>query len=214
MLADVFAACRAQRAEVMALSEYGMVPVNGAVLVNVALREAGLLAVRKVGGREYLDFAASRAFAMVDHQVAHVYLLDPTVRDAARKVLESTLGIAKVLDDEGKKANALDHAHSGDFVALAESDKWFAYYWWLEESKAPDFAFTVDIHSKPGYDPCELFFNPEKKCIETNTSLVKGSHGLVPADDRDMAVCIGDLPGAPPRLAATEVLNAVLSCFK
>jgi hypothetical protein len=190
-----------------------MVPVGGAVLINRVLRENDLLAVRTVGGKEYLDFAASRAFAMVDHQIAHVYMLDASAKDAVREALEATDGIAKLLDDEGKKAAGIDHAHSGDFVALAESDKWFAYYWWLDEAKAPDFAFTVDIHNKPGYDPCELFFNPQKKCIETNTALVKGSHGLVPADDRDMAVCIGDLPG-PERFAATDVMNAILSYFK
>jgi len=213
LLADVFAECRAQKAEAVVLSEYGMTPVAGAVLINRALREKGLLAVRTVAGKEYLDFAASRAFAMVDHQVAHVYLLDASAKEAVRKALESTPGVAKLLDDEGKKAAGIDHARSGYFVALAESDKWFAYYWWLDEAKAPDFAFTVDIHNKPGYDPLELFFNPQKKCIETNTALVKGSHGLVPSDDRDMAVCIGDLPG-PERFAATDVMTAILSRFK
>jgi predicted AlkP superfamily pyrophosphatase or phosphodiesterase len=213
VFADVFAECRAQKAEVVVLSEYGMVPVNGAVMINRALREDGLLSVRTVAGREYLDFAASRAFAMVDHQVAHVYLLDATAKTAVRAALQATAGIAKLLDDDGKKAAGIDHARSGDFVALAESDKWFAYYWWLDEAKAPDFALTVDIHNKPGYDPCELFFNPVKKCIETNTSLVKGSHGLVPADDRDMAVCIGDLPGGE-RFAATDVMSALISRFR
>jgi len=213
MLADVFAECRAQKAETVVLSEYGMVPVNGAVMINRVLRERGLLAVRTVAGREYLDFAASRAFAMVDHQVAHVYLLDHSAKDAVRKVLQSMAGIAKLLDDEGKKAAGIDHARSGDFVALSASDKWFAYYWWLDEAKAPDFAFTVDIHNKPGYDPLELFFNSERKCIATDTSLVMGSHGLVPADDRDMAVCVGDLPG-PERFAATDVMNAIISRFR
>lgn len=213
LLADTFSACRAERAEVVALSEYGMTPVAGAVMLNRVLREKGLLAVRTVAGREHLDFAGSQAFAMVDHQVAHVYVLDPSMREATRAALESTPGVAKVLDEEGKKAAGVDHARSGDFVALADSDKWFAYYWWLDEARAPEFAFTVDIHNKPGYDPCELFFNPAKKRIETDTGLVKGSHGLVPSDERDMAVCIGDLPGAE-RFAATDVMDAIVEWFK
>lgn len=214
LLADTFAACRAKKAEIVVLSEYGMTPVSGAVLINRALREAGLLSVRTVGGREYLDFIASRAFAMVDHQAAHVYLLDEAARKETRKTLESLAGVARLLDGDGKKEFEIDHPRSGDFVALSEPDKWFAYYWWLDEAKAPDFAFTVDIHRKPGYDPLEMFFNPQRKCIETNTALIKASHGLVPEDEQDMAVCIGDLPGADGVLPATGVMDAILSRFR
>ena len=214
VLAEAFAACRAKGADVVILSEYGMSPVNEAVLINRALREDGLLSVREVGGCEYLDFIASRAFAMVDHQAAHVYLLDPSAKAATRSTLENIEGIARVLDEDGKKEFAVNHPHSGDFVALAQDDKWFAYYWWMDEAKAPDFAFTVDIHRKPGYDPLELFFNPQRKCIETNTNLVKGSHGLVPADDRDMAVCIGDLPGKDDVMEATDVMGGIVDWFR
>ncbi|RKY29457.1 MAG: alkaline phosphatase family protein [Planctomycetota bacterium] len=214
LLAETFAACRERNAEIVVLSEYGMAPVNGAVTINRALREAGLLSVRVVGGREYLDFIASRAFAMVDHQVAHVYVFDPAARDEVRSLLESLDGVARVLDEHGKREFAIDHAHSGDFVALSERDKWFAYYWWLDEAKAPDFAFTVDIHRKPGFDPLELFFNRQRKRIETDTSLIKGSHGLAPDDERDMAVCIGDLPGGDGTMAATDVMDAIVGWFR
>jgi len=161
------------------LSEYGFNDVRGAVPLNLVLRDAGLLSVRTIQGKEYIDFEYSKAFAMVDHQVAHIYAKDGFAREA-RKVLEATEGVEKVLDAEGKKKLAIDHARSGELVAIANRDKWFSYYWWHDEAAAPDFARRVDIHRKPGYDPVELFFDPKTKSIPFDPSLVKGSHGRPP----------------------------------
>jgi predicted AlkP superfamily pyrophosphatase or phosphodiesterase len=161
------------------VSEYGFNDVKGAVPLNLVLRDAGLLEVRTIQGKEYLDYEYSKAFAMVDHQVAHIFIKDGFVNDA-KKVLEATAGVDNVLDDNGKKELLIDHERSGELVAISERDRWFSYYWWHDESKAPDFAHKVDIHRKPGYDPAELFVDPKTRSIPLNAGVVKGSHGRPP----------------------------------
>ncbi|MEW6604516.1 MAG: nucleotide pyrophosphatase/phosphodiesterase family protein [Thermoproteota archaeon] len=161
------------------VSEYGFNNVQAATPLNLVLRDAGLLSVRMIHGKEYLDFEYSKAFAMVDHQVAHVFVKDG-FESHARKVLEAAAGVDIVLDVEGKKKLGIDHGRSGELVAVAKQDSWFSYYWWHDESVAPDFARRVDIHRKPGYDPVELFFDPKTKSIPLDTRLVKGSHGRPP----------------------------------
>jgi len=186
---------------VIVVSEYGIVPVRDAVHINRALRKAGLIRVRNEMGRELLDAGASRAFAVADHQLAHVYLQHGADAAEVKHLLESLDGVASVHGEEGKRALGLDHPRSGDLVALSAADRWFSYYWWLEDACAPDFARTVDIHRKPGYDPMELFLDPGLRLPKMRvarrliarklgfrnlldvtplapTSLVKGSHGL------------------------------------
>ncbi|BAY89246.1 MULTISPECIES: alkaline phosphatase family protein [unclassified Tolypothrix] len=192
---------QARNTQVIILSEYGITPVSQAVDLNRILRKHGLIAVREELGRELLDPGASIAFAVADHQVAHVYVNDPAYIPKVRDLLESTAGVAQVLDEEGKKAYHLNHPRSGELVAIAQSDAWFTYYYWLDDAKAPDFARTVDIHRKPGYDPVELFLDPQLKfpqlkiaskllqkklgfrylmdVIPVDASLVRGSHGCV-----------------------------------
>ncbi|MGI0088638.1 MAG: alkaline phosphatase family protein [Nitrosotalea sp.] len=162
--------------EFLILSEYGFNDVSGSIPLNVKLREAGLLDTRNIGEREYIDFEFSKAFAMVDHQVAHVYIKDGFT-DKTRRVLEDLQGIDRVLSKEEKKRLKIDHERSGEIIAISAKDKWFSYYWWHDAQKAPPFAGTVDIHRKPGYDPLELFFDREKNSIPFDTNLIKGSHG-------------------------------------
>ena len=128
--------------------------------INRALRRAGLLEVHTQDGMEYLDPTASRAFAVADHQIAHVYVRRPEDLTATREALSGLPGIGQLLDDRGKKEHGLDHPRAGDLVALAEPDAWFTYYYWLDDARAPDFARLVEIHRKPGYDPAELFMDP------------------------------------------------------
>ena len=184
LLAPLLAAAEEDGARAIVLSEYSFVPVRRAVAPNRALREAGFLAVREVAGAEYLHAGDSRAFAMVDNQVAHIYFpasanLERDVRKV-RAILEGVDGIGAVLDREAMGAVGLDHVRSGELVALAEPDAHFTYYWWLDDSKAPPFARTVDIHAKPGFDPAELFVDPATKAIPLSAERVRGSHGLVP----------------------------------
>src|SRR5690606_38177288 len=141
--------------------EYGITSARGAVHINRALRRAGLLEVRSELGRELLDAGASRAFAVSDHQIAHVYISKPEDVALVADVLLNEDGIEQVLDAEGKRRWGLDLERSGELLALTKADRWFSYYYWLEDEQAPDFATTVDIHRKPGYDPVELFFDPK-----------------------------------------------------
>lgn len=227
---------RASGLRVVLVSEYGIVPVRHAVHVNRVLREAGLIRVRVERGREQLDAGASKAFALADHQVAHVYLQHGTEAFKVKALLEKTPGIARVLDEEGKRELGLDHPRSGELVALAEPDRWFSYYWWLDDSKAPDYAPTVDIHRKPGYDPMELFLDPEQPLVKAKiaaklvarrlgfrtlldvipirgTELVKGSHGLLTERAEDGPLVASSVPHLLPDgpVAATAFKDLVLA---
>jgi predicted AlkP superfamily pyrophosphatase or phosphodiesterase len=227
-LAEVDALCgelieeaRREGRRVVVVSEYGVLPVRGAVHVNRALRRAGLVRVRVERGREALDAGASRAFALADHQVAHVYLRPGTDAAAVRSLLEGLDGVGEVLDEEGQRAAGLDHPRSGELVALAAPDRWFSYYWWLEDDRAPDYARTVDIHRKPGYDPMELFLDPAIRAPRLHvarrllrrrlgfralldvtpirgTAMVKGSHGRPAPDPLDGPLVITDTPELLP----------------
>jgi predicted AlkP superfamily pyrophosphatase or phosphodiesterase len=222
--------------EVIVVSEYGITPVSDAVHINRALRDAGLIRVRpEEHGREILDPGASAAFAVADHQVAHVYVNDASRISLVRSVLEKLDGVEQVLGEAGKSAMGLDHERSGELVAISRPDRWFSYYYWLDERRAPDFARTVDIHRKPGYDPVELFVDPEirfpmlatgwrlakrKLGLRTlldvislkDTGLVKGSHGrLTDAPEHGPLVISSRadrLPGGP--LEATAFKQLVL----
>lgn len=170
-----------EETEFIILSEYAFDDVRGDIPINLALRDEGLLATRVIGDKEYMDFEYSKAFAMVDHQVAHVYVKDGHVGET-RKILEGLRGIDRVLSSSEKRQMRIDHERSGELIAISDRDRWFSYYWWHKLEDAPPFADTVDIHRKPGYDPLELFFDREKKSISQDTGLIKGSHGR-PADN-------------------------------
>jgi predicted AlkP superfamily pyrophosphatase or phosphodiesterase len=220
---------------VVVLSEYGMNEVQAPVHINRALREAGLIRVRNERGREILDAGASEAFAVADHQVAHVYVRRADRVGAVQRLLEALPGVESVLDEAGKRAQGLDHARAGELVAIARADRWFTYYYWLDDRLAPDFARTVDIHRKPGYDPLELFIDPtltaprlkvakillEKSLgfrylmdvIPLDATLVKGSHGRSAGDPKAGPVLISSEPSLLPdgEVHATEVKQLVLS---
>lgn len=178
------------------LSEYGFSDVTSDIPINRLFREHGLLAVREIEGREYIDFEYSLAFAMVDHQVAHIYVRGTSVQQVKR-ILDAIEGIDTVLDEEGKKLMNIDHERSGDLIAISDKDRWFSYYWWFEEEKSPPFANRVDIHRKPGYDPSELFIDSKTNRIPLNGKMVKASHGRVPSlsDGAGLAVYVSDRKG-------------------
>lgn len=211
---DLITYLEGQGVAVNIISEYGITDVEQPIHINRVLREMGTISVREENGLELLDAGASSAFAMADHQVAHIYIKDPTLKDSIRKALEQTPGIEQVLDTEAQKTNHIDHHRSGELVAIADKKSWFTYYYWQDDAKAPDFARTVDIHKKPGYDPVEMFLDPNKKLIiprialkllskklgfrtlmdliPLDATLIKGSHGRINLDDRDKAVFIGN----------------------
>jgi predicted AlkP superfamily pyrophosphatase or phosphodiesterase len=206
LAADLIRDYESSGARAIVLSEYGLRDVSRPVHINRILRGRNLIAVRSEMGRELLDAGASAAFAVADHQVAHVYVNDGRRLNEVRELLEGTPGIERVLDAHGKREYHVDHDRSGELVAIAAPDAWFTYYYWLDDRHAPDFARTVEIHRKPGYDPVELFLDPAIRVpalsvgwklarrklgfrtlldvIPLDATLVKGSHGrrTAPAD--------------------------------
>ena len=221
-------------ARVIVLSEYGITPVSTPVHVNRALRQAGLLRVRREGDGELLDPAQSDAFAVSDHQIAHVYVARPSLIEDVRRIVSALPGVERVLDRAEQGALGIDHPRSGELVALARADAWFTYYYWRDDRNAPDFARLVEIHRKPGYDPVELFLDPAIRfprlavgwrlakralglatlmdVIPLDPTLVKGSHGRLTDDARDGPVFVTSEPGLIPDgpVAATAVKDIVL----
>ncbi|HVU39109.1 MAG TPA: alkaline phosphatase family protein [Opitutales bacterium] len=214
---------------VIMLSEYGITPVSRPVHLNRVLRSRGWLSIKNELGRETLDQGGSAAFAIADHQIAHIYVRSPELRPAVRAALAATPGVERVLNAEELRAAGLDHPRSGDLLAVAAPDAWFTYYYWEDDARAPDFARTIDIHRKPGYDPCELFLDPalrapklkilakllKKKLgfrmlmdvIPLDATLVRGSHGRVPEDPLDWPVLLGCVAANDAPLAATGVYH-------
>src|SRR6185312_1697524 len=200
-------------AQVWVVSEYGHCDVTRPVYLNRVLRAAGLLEVRRGPFGEQLDLYGSRAFAVVDHQLAHVYVPNPDDIPRVRDTLAPLPGVGRVLVGDERTELHLDHPRSGEIVLLSEPDAWFAYPFWLDDAVAPDYARAVAIHHKPGFDPCELFFDPrlrfpklhaarrllQKKLgfrmtldvVPLDASIVRGSHGLAAADPRDRPILIG-----------------------
>jgi predicted AlkP superfamily pyrophosphatase or phosphodiesterase len=233
-IAELLELAKRKGLRVVVLSEYGITPVSGAVHVNRALREAGLLRVRAELGLEQLDAGASRAFAVADHQLAHVYVRDAADLSVVRAVCEKLDGVEQVLDEQGKREAGLDHVRSGELVLVSRADRWFSYYFWLDDARAPDYARTVDIHLKPGYDPVELFINPALAVpaltvgrkliarklgfrnlldvIPLDTTLVKGSHGRLTDKPEDGPVFMSSVPELLPadEVAATDVRALLL----
>ena len=210
--------------EVIILSEYGISPVSRPVHINRAFRAEGWLSLKDEAGTETLDCGMCRAFAVADHQIAHVYVKNPDDVPLVRSRLEALEGVAEVRERRCER--------DGDLIAVAEPDAWFTYYYWNDDAKAPDFARTIDIHRKPGYDPAELFIDPgirfpklklawfllRKKLgfrvlmdvIPLDASLVKGSHGRDDVPEGEQPVYIGDEQVS----SATEVFAAIKAAIQ
>ncbi len=222
-----------QNAHVILLSEYGITDVDNPIHLNRVLREEGLLNVRIERGLELFDAGASKAFAVADHQVAHIYLNDKSLVSQVKKLVEKVEGVEKVYSGEERKAINLDHERCGDLVVLADSRSWFTYYFWMDDEKAPDYARMVDIHKKPGYDPVEMLTDPKDRfvlakvirklvmkklgfrtvmdIIPLNAKLVKGSHGRIPDDVDDYPILITNNKtcSLEKNIAPTDVFDVI-----
>lgn len=233
VVGDVLRAAAEVGARAVVVSEYGITSVRRPVHVNRVLREAGLLVARRTPAGDVLDVFGSRAFAVADHQVAHVYCRDERARADAGRALRGAAGVERVLEGADLARAGLAHPRSGDLVLVAAPDAWFTYYYWTDPADEPDFARTVDIHRKPGYDPCELFVDPglafpklrvarrlaQKQLgmrylmdvIPLDADLVKGSHGRIPDDAADGPVYLCSEPfarcGGEPAGGAVEMTS-------
>jgi predicted AlkP superfamily pyrophosphatase or phosphodiesterase len=192
----------------MVLSEYNFHAVQGDIALNRILRQNDLLSIRTINGREYLDVELSPAFAIVDHQIAHIHI-QAGYENAVRDIFEHVDGIDLLLDSQAKKQFHIDHHRSGDLIAVSAKNRWFSYYWWDDQAKAPDFATHVDIHRKPGYDPLELFLEPDTFHISQDTSLIKGSHGYLSEtlQDRLPLLISGDWEGMADLQANLNIVD-------
>jgi predicted AlkP superfamily pyrophosphatase or phosphodiesterase len=232
--APLLDAAGAVGARVWVVSEYGHIDASRHVQPNRVLREARLLTARSGPFGETLDTFTSRAFAVCDHQVAHIYVHNSDDVERVRDLLCSQPGVSRVLAGAERAELGLDHPRSGELIALAEPDAWFAYPFWLDDRRAPDYARTVDIHRKPGYDPCELFFDPRLRfpmlrvatrliqkrlgfrtlfdVVPLDPALVKGSHGLPATNDPDRPLLIADgpAPETTNALQTTDVRDLLL----
>lgn len=220
-----------KNAKIILLSEYGINPVSNPIHINRILRKEGHISVRTERWYELLDAGASKAFAVSDHQIAHVYLNDPTLKEKVRKLLEQTPGVDLVLDKDQQKEYHVDHERSGDLVVVAKPDSWFTYYYWLDDTKAADYAKLVDIHRKPGYDPVEMFMDPKNPLIKLragyklarkllgfrylmdviplDASLVKGSHGSMNVPQEYYPICVTDDSVEKNTLEGVDIYNVI-----
>jgi predicted AlkP superfamily pyrophosphatase or phosphodiesterase len=220
-----------RNAKVILLSEYGINPVSNPIHINRILRNEGLISVRNERWYELLDPGVSKAFAASDHQIAHVYLNDPTAKEQVINALNKTPGIDLILDKEAQKAYHIDHERSGDLVVVTKPDSWFTYYYWLDDEKAPDYAHLVDIHRKPGYDPVEMFMDPKNPFIKLragyklarkllgfrylmdviplDATLVKGSHGSPNVPKEYYPICVTDSALDKTEIEAVDVYDVI-----
>lgn len=235
VLKDLITHFESKGAQVIILSEYGITHVNQPIHINRALREHGYISVREERGTELLDAGTCKAFALADHQIAHVYVNDLSKLEEVRKLVASLPGVEKVIGPEEKAAYHLDHERAGELVAIADKNSWFTYYYWLDDDRAPDFARIVDIHKKPGYDPVEMLTNPNIKflipkvgfkvlkkklgfrmlmdIIPLDATLIKGSHGRKPDNPADAPVILSKNKSLLPanEVSATEVFKVIMA---
>ena len=218
-------------ARIILLSEYGISNVSKPVHINRLLRQHELLGIRTERGLELLDAGASKAFAVSDHQVAHIYVNEKPVYEKVKRIISNIPGVAKVLDKEQQKSFNINHERSGDFVLMADQNSWFTYYFWLDDTVAPDYARVVDIHKKPGYDPVELFMTSKARAaykllrkkaglryvmdvIPLDADIVKGSHGSVEVQEKFYPVIITDKGVNKEEILATDVYDIIWQHLK
>jgi predicted AlkP superfamily pyrophosphatase or phosphodiesterase len=212
-------------ARIILLSEYGITNVHQPVHLNRVLRQHDLLEIRVERGLELLDAGASKAFAVADHQVAHIYINDSSVTNKVRNIIEQVPGVELVLDKEAQKNYHIDHERAGDLVVMADEKSWFTYYFWMDDTLAPDYARSVDIHKKPGYDPVEMFMTSKARAaykllrkkaglryvmdvIPLDATLIKGSHGRLEKNTSFHPVLITD-DLYKDSVQATEVYDVI-----
>jgi predicted AlkP superfamily pyrophosphatase or phosphodiesterase len=215
-----------RNAEIVILSEYGIAPVSNPLHLNRIFREHGLLAIREERGLELLDPGASKAFVVADHQIAHVYINDPSCTDEVTSLLKQVKGVELILDRKQQSEYKIDHERAGDLVLMSDEDSWFTYYFWLDDEKAPDYARCVDIHKKPGYDPVEMFMSSKLRAgykllrkkagfryvmdvIPLDAGLVRGSHGRIGVPPEYQPVLISNKKSTGDKFIATQVYDLI-----
>ena len=199
-------------------SEFVITPVDHVSYPNRRLREAGLLEVKNLADGEHLDLDNSLAWAFVDHQYAHVYVKDSTssiIREVTR-LFTREAGIDQVLCGPELADLHLDHPRSGEVVLISSPNSWQAYYWWMEDAHAPQFARqpTGSI-MKPAIDPLELYADRRDGTIPLNTKLIQGSYGAPASTDAQRGMLLSSQRGVFTERATcdTDIADLVLQQF-
>ncbi|MEW6983608.1 alkaline phosphatase family protein [Colwelliaceae bacterium 6471] len=235
VLKDLCCSLEQLNTDYILVSEYGIEAVNQPVHINKFLRENGYISVRSSDSTELLDCGASKAFAVADHQIAHIYVKDKQDIAQLRTSLQELDGVEFVLDEEGKAQYGIAHKRAGDLILIARKGAWFTYYYWLDDAKAPDFARTIDIHRKPGYDPVEMFLDPDNKLLKAKIiwrliqkklgfrmlldviplkpELVKGSHGRITQDKNHWPVVIASKECLENKEKLTDLFEVIADYF-
>jgi predicted AlkP superfamily pyrophosphatase or phosphodiesterase len=228
---DLVTYYKSKGSRVIILSEYGINDVNRPIDINRFLRKHGLIKVREEKGRELLDAGASESFSVSDHQIAHIYIKNPERKQEIKELLQQVEGVELILDDQEKEQYKLNHERAGDLILMAKTDSWFTYYYWEDDTKAPDFARLVDIHRKPGYDPAEMFMDTKNPFIKLRAgykllrkklgfrylmdvipldpSMVKGSHGATNAGENFHPVFISDMNFSDSEIESVGVYDLI-----
>jgi predicted AlkP superfamily pyrophosphatase or phosphodiesterase len=198
-------------------SEYVITDVDAVSYPNRILRDAGFISItNQDAGGEILDVANSRAWAMVDHQIAHVFIKNSADIPLVKAALEKDPLIESIYAGEDRHQIGLNHPRSGELVLISKPNAWFAYYYWQDDNLAPSFARSVDIHQKPGYDPVELFIKMPEKQIPLDANLVKGSHGYPATSPSRHGVLItsdSTTIDQTPSLKDTEMIKLIIKHF-
>ncbi|NQZ59323.1 MAG: alkaline phosphatase family protein, partial [Lentisphaeraceae bacterium] len=232
VIGDLRKCAEANDYDVMILSEYGILEVDTPIHINKALRKDGFLKVRQEVGEDHFDAGASDAFAVADHQIAHVYVKNEDDIANVVKTLEGLPDIDKIYVGKERAQIQLDHPRSGEIICVAQKNAWFTYYFWLDDKKAPDYARAVDIHQKPGYDPVELFMVPGGKLkaakmllrkklgfrylmniIPLDANLVKGSHGVHPEHHSEGPLLISTIPLGDKKVLPMENFSSLVENY-
>ncbi len=202
LIARLLVQSRSQGYDTVIFGDYPITTATGVVSPNKTLRQRGWLRTRQVKRMAYPYLPGSQAFCVVDHQIAHVHVWDKGALQAVREALQAMEGVDRILDGPAKTEAGIDHPRSGDLVLVAKRGYWFDYRWWDNSQEAPDYATHVDIHNKPGYDPCELFFGWPPMGISQEPSRIRGTHGRLDTDEPVAFASSIDLPGHPGSLPA------------
>jgi predicted AlkP superfamily pyrophosphatase or phosphodiesterase len=178
-LAKLAALAEAEGMEFTVFGDYAIRQVTEPpAFPNRLLREKGFFLTRGIKGMAYPDIYFSRAFAMADHEIAHVYVRDPADIPAVADLFRASGEYAEVA--ERTPSAEWGAPTAGEILLVAKEGSWCAYPWWTDPREAPDFAGHVDIHNKPGYDPCELFFERGLKFpppTAQDARRIRGTHG-------------------------------------
>ncbi|MGA1825170.1 MAG: alkaline phosphatase family protein [bacterium] len=214
-LGKIVTAAKKNNYRIIVFGDYPITPAHNVIFPNKILRKAGLFKTRLIRGKQYPNYFTSSAFCITDHQIAHLHIFDPKREEEIKVLINNLSGIDKILNGNAQADVGLNHPRSGDIVLVAAPGYWFDYRWWDDKKNAPDYATHIDIHNKPGYDPCELFWGWPPPSVSQNPFRIQGTHGRIDEKEPVFYASDMDLPGNPESiLGLSKSLKELLDRWK